>query len=355
MRKDQHSGHLQPSAGATPIRLRGTYSEASILLDDGVHQLLLKTFHSQSEPTSCGFTIGDAGEKGEGMFALRDLSTGSLILVEHPVLVVPYLIGLDVPLTDIYAAMLDGLPRELSDGFLQLSGGPDHNLESIVRLNALGIQLEVPDVPHAELTTHRALFLNTSKCNHSCGPNARWEWDTSTFRLFLSAVRPIMEGEEITIHYAPCTLPRHERHAILWDRYAFTCHCSYCSLSNDAVLYSDETRTSLGDFWSTLPSFEAWCLDSTLPDDMLIKLHIEALQMIKQEDLQVLDSERHVDAIAMCYGALADPEMFQAWAQRVRDAKVNLDPAQALVFVKWLSNPASFPAWGWKSTFSGRK
>ncbi|KAG6806305.1 hypothetical protein H0H93_003196, partial [Arthromyces matolae] len=65
---------------------------------------------------------------------------------------------------------------------------------------------------------------------------------------------------------------------------------------------------------------------------MLIKLHLDALLMIKQEGLQVLDSERHVDAIAMCYGALADVEMFRAWTERVRDAKVNNDPARALVF-----------------------
>ncbi|KAG6908572.1 hypothetical protein DXG01_004130 [Tephrocybe rancida] len=334
-------------------------SETSVMLDEGVDAMLPESFEPASGSPLYTFKIGDAGDKGRGMFALRDLPAGGLILVEHPIIVAPYLVGLGVPLADIYAELLDRLPLEMQKELLKLHSGDDHTLEDtleeIVRCNALGIQLKVPDVPHPEIKTHRAVFLNISRCNHSCGPNARWEWDTSTFSLYLSAVRPIIKGDEITVQYTPCTRPRHDRHAALQDQYGFTCRCSYCDLpSKDAVLHSDNTRIALSEFWSTLPPFEEWCIDHTLPDDMLVKMHLDALRMIKQEGLQVLDGERHVDAIAMCYGALADTEMFRAWTERVRDAKANTDPAQELVFAKWLSNPTSFPAWGWKKTFCGR-
>ncbi|KAG6816061.1 hypothetical protein H0H87_008893 [Tephrocybe sp. NHM501043] len=332
--------------------------ESSVLLDQGVESLLPETFQPACEAPLYTFEIGGAGDKGEGMFALRDMPAGSLILVEHPIIVAPYLVGLSVSLAEVYAKLLGRLPHRMRDEVLKLYSGDSHTLEEIIRCNALGIQLEVPDVPHPELTTHRAVFLHTSRCNHSCGPNARWEWDTTTFSLYLFTVRPIVKGEEITIQYIPSTYPRHERHASLQDQYGFTCCCSYCALpSQDAILHSDTTRVALGQFWKTLPPFEEWCLDQTLPDDRLVKLHLDALRMMKQEGLQVLDSERHVDAIAMCYGALADPDMFRAWTERVRDAKAMADPAQAqaLVFAKWLSNPTSFPAWGWRKTFCGRQ
>ncbi|KAG6852327.1 hypothetical protein C0991_000826 [Blastosporella zonata] len=329
--------------------------ETSVLLDQGVDRMLSEVFQPPCTPPPYTFEIGDAGDKGRGMFALRDLPAGSLILVEHPIMVAPYLVGLNVPLADIYADLLGRLPLELCKEVVKLYSGSHPTLEDIFCRNALGIQLQVPDDPHPELTTHRAVFLNTSRCNHSCGPNARWEWDTNTFALYLSAVRPILKGDEITIQYISATSPQHERHAVLQDQYGFLCHCSYCDLpSKAAVLHSDNTRILLSQFWNNLPSFEEWCVDQTLPDDVLVKLHLDALRMIKQEGLQVLDGERHVDAIAMCYGALADADMFRAWTERVRDAKVKADPAQALVFAKWLSNPITFPAWGWRKTLCGR-
>jgi len=90
-----------------------------------------------------------------------------------------------------------------------------------------------------------------------------------------------------------------------------------------------------------------------MPDDMLINAHGHALELIEREGLQVLDSGKHVDAIAMCYGALEDVEMFRMWTERVRELKVPANPNKALVFSKWLSNPMAFPAWGWRRTFCG--
>jgi uncharacterized protein YfaT (DUF1175 family) len=92
-----------------------------------------------------------------------------------------------------------------------------------------------------------------------------------------------------------------------------------------------------------------------MPDSALIDLHVNALQMIEQEGLQVLNCEKHVDAIAMCYGALEDVDMFRAWTRRIREVKLRTSPSQALVFAKWLSNPVAFPAWGWRKTFCGSR
>lgn len=330
------------------------------LLDESVERLLPDSFEPAIRSPMDLVEICNTGKNGFGMFARRDIPAQGLILVEHPVIITPYLVGLPTPLSDLYAQLFDRLPPKLHRDLMRLANckpAKEYSLsEGIVRTNAIGIQLDVPDVPHAELSTHRGLFLNTSRCNHSCSPNAKWDWDTATFSLSLSAVRPIRCGEEITIQYTSPVRPWEERQALLRSLYGFTCYCSACSLpSRRAILKSDQARATLDQFWSTLPTFEEWCLDASMPDDMLINAHAYALKLIEQEGLEVLDCGKHVDAIAMCYGALEDVEMFRPWTERVRDLKVRANPKQALVFAKWLSNPIAFPAWGWRRTFCGSK
>jgi len=92
-------------------------------------------------------------------------------------------------------------------------------------------------------------------------------------------------------------------------------------------------------------------MDGSMSDDALIRAHLDALDLIEQEGLEVLGREHHVDAIAMCYGALEDGEMFRMWTQAVRHVKARKNPEQAVVFTKWLSDPVAFPAWGWRKAF----
>jgi hypothetical protein len=114
--------------------------------------------------------IVNTGKKGFGMFARRDIPAQALILVEHPVVITPYLVGLATPLSDLYAQLFNRLPPKLYWDLMRLANCKSAEecspFEGIVCTNAIGIQLDVPDVPHPELSTHRAIFLNTSRCNH---------------------------------------------------------------------------------------------------------------------------------------------------------------------------------------------
>lgn len=356
-------------------------TECATLLDAGVENLLPDQFKPAYPSPADTFEIASAGKKGLGMFACRDIPTEGVILGEHPVIIVPYLVALPTPLSELYSQLFNRLPPTTYYDLMNLSNckgqNEDNLLEGIIRTNSIGVRLDVPDVPYPELSTHRAIFLNTSRCNHrfdvapisiytiisnyeltlhSCGPNAKWEWDAVSFCLYLTAVRPITSGEEITIQYIPVTRPRYERQATLRSLYGFSCRCNRCSLpSAEGVSLSDEARMELENFWAILPAFEQWCLDASMPDSALIDIHARALRLIEQEDLQVLNPEKHVDAIAMCYGALEDVEMFRAWTERVREVKLRTNPSQAIVFAKWLSNPMAFPAWGWRKTFCGSR
>ena len=114
--------------------------------------------------------------------------------------------------------------------------------------------------------------------------------------------------------------------------------------------YSETTLTS-----SPLPSFQKWCLDPSFTDDILINAHMRALQSIEQCGIHHptldKDSIKHFDSIAMCYAALEDADNFQKWMERVSEVRSRVNPKQKLVFSKWLSNPVTFPVWGWRRAF----
>lgn len=142
-----------------------------------------------------------------------------------------------------------------------------------------------------------------------------------------------------------------ERQDILSNFYGFKCLCPFC-VSEDDTRQSEPTRVSKNLDSISLPSFEKWCLDHSFPDDILINAHKHALQSAEQEDISTTKS-KHLDAIAMCYGALEDVDNFRIWMERVSEVRSRVKPEQKVVFSKWLSNPTTFPVWGWRRVFCG--
>ena len=166
-----------------------------------------------------------------------------------------------------------------------------------------------------------------------------------------------------------------DRQDILYNFYRFKCLCSLCGVAPSENIQSDilnrvstntETKqmTEIDSETTTpppvLPSFEKWCLDPTFPDDILINAHMRTLQFTDSEQgdhhhpTQDMDI-KHLDAIAMCYGALEDTDNFRKWLARVSEVRSKFRPEQKLVFSKWLSNPTKFPVWGWRRVFCGEE
>ncbi|KAF8809293.1 SET domain-containing protein [Phlegmacium glaucopus] len=358
-------------------------TECVSMLDTGVDSLLQRMFEKRppQPDTSMNVEIRASPGKGLGMFSRKEISNGEAFFIEYPTVITPYVIGLSVGLpalyADIFGRLSDPVFGEVMDlSYESLISGETKGVhEAIMRINALAIKLPVPGGEFSEIDTHRAIFLRTSRCNHSCGPNARWEWDLKRFALVLIAVRDIKEGEEITIPYIAPNMSSTERQDVLSNFYGFHCLCSFCTLPKNTKRQSDLARSTIASTWSTgnfkkspsttsppLPSFENWCLDPTFPDDIILNAHVRALQSIEREGLEILDISsgngdhhpardkgRHLDAIAMCYGALEDVDNFRVWIGRASEARSK--PDQKLVFKKWLSNPTSFPVWGWRKAF----
>lgn len=398
-------------------------------LDDGVHDIiadLLSQIQPTPPPTQPFFEIRDARDKGLGIFATAPISSRTTIFTEFPTIITPYLLGLSMPLAEMYTELFESLPKHAfalatslatshqDDIEIKLASQPPSLpppsfYEDIMQTNSVAVNLPVPsDVLHREITTHRALFLLLSRCNHSCNPNAVWSWDVSTLSLTVTALRPIALGEEITISYIPLDGDHTVRQQALKDVYGFDCTCDECTLppyeSDDRSIaveiveeQGDEPEYSCGsgrDENMVDPIFltlEEWCADSTLPNNILINAHKNALYYIEQQNLESLRSTRltvpllpeapvendrevqeywqaqtmytsmgpvsvtataqaidhHVEVIAMCYGALGDVTNFRNWIAIAKEARVRngANPEQKVVFNRWLANPSCFPLW----------
>ncbi|KAF5350129.1 hypothetical protein D9756_009122 [Leucocoprinus leucothites] len=376
-------------------------SMGASFLDDGVHDILAGLIEELPDSVSKApsHEIRDAREKGLGMFATSFIPPRGFIFDEHPVILAPYLLGVSVPLAEMYTELFESLPKSAFAYATSLATShqddvrpksasappslpPPSFYEDIMQTNSVAIDLLVPtNTPYHELTTHRALFLLLSRCNHSCDPNAVWSWDSSTLMLTLTALRPIAPGEEITISYISLSGNHAAQRAQLKALCGFDCTCEECTLpsyvaASTGSVYADKpveiTRAVTGAHCSKrddntsgcdLPTFEEWYQDSTLPDTILINAHKNALYRIEQErpassylgvsgrsprstplstTAQLMD--HHVEAIAMCYGALGDVTNFRKWIVIAKESRTQ--HKDKVVFSGWLSNPSSFPLWG---------
>lgn len=86
------------------------------------------------------------------------------------------------------------------------------------------------------------LFLNISRINHSCIPNANTGDISDTMRVV--AIRPISMGEEIFISYHTMmnAMTQTQRLNYLHWSYGFQCRCIACSLDGEKAWLSDGRR-----------------------------------------------------------------------------------------------------------------
>ncbi|KAF9264285.1 SET domain-containing protein [Marasmius fiardii PR-910] len=310
--------------------------------------------YSNTRPCSNTYQVSlcnsntDRRSAGYGILATRNIPRGGVILVERPVLVVS---STTFAAGDNVDQLLDSNVRtavfNLTDAHTTKS--TESTLEGILKTNGLKVEIGSKKCI--------GLFLDMSRVNHSCGPNAMWRWDPFSFSVVLEAVRPISSGSEITIPYIDCLQPRSERRRQLKVLYGFDCFCQHCDVhwsASKVSAQSDVNRQELREFGSGsshdgVPSFDAWYSDKTSSDDGLIKLHLWALQTRAQEGVELFAYKKHIDVIAMCYGALEDVENFRCWTERAKNASLEVkSESEMAVLEKWIEDPRRFPVWGWR-------
>ncbi|KAF7374781.1 SET domain-containing protein [Mycena sanguinolenta] len=346
-----------------------TVTACAMLLDAPVIPLLPRPLAAPpqnfSPPT---FYIADAGVKGAGMFAARDIPAGGLILVDRPIAVVPS--DVDAPWKrEAFDALLPRISQISRDALLALANCKPLSecpvVEGIALTNAVQIDLPVPLL--AALQEYGGVFPNVSRANHrfsispislaraainpdfcSCGLNASVKWDLKSFSVSMYALRPIRAGDEIVQQYVDVLSPRAERRAHL-ARYDFECMCKHCDLPDeDAVTRSDAARAELRNWRHLQPRFLPWSTDMCRADDAIIVSNLRALALIEQEGLYGLQVP-FMEEIALSYAVLGDESRFREWAQQVVDLCAGQDPERSARFAGWIADPQSYKQWGWRA------
>ncbi|KAF7315428.1 SET domain-containing protein [Mycena indigotica] len=339
-------------------------NEISTLLDKAVLDLLpIDHFSSPLTLSSEAIEFRSTNSsRGVGAFSVCPIPSATLIHVEYPVTVVQNtLVLLDLSSSEVYRELFRRVPQRLLPALMSLCNSQPASSkldpeEAILRTNAIGISLPLPKSFGADSTGHNAVFLQASRFNHSCAPNATARFDPESFTLTVHALRPIKKGEELFISYIDLTSPsmatRDTRRAELLHLYHFSCCCAICSLSD--VSESDTRRlrinqTSQSDIFAP---FSAWYSNPNRTRqglDSVMTFYLKATNDMAKEGLVYrFRYYLHLILLAGCYAAIKDTRNFRSWLGKARDVANSsyLASKEAEKLFHYIMNPTTFPAWG---------
>ncbi|KAJ7032706.1 hypothetical protein C8F04DRAFT_1003440 [Mycena alexandri] len=198
-------------------------------------------------PAEPAFAIRESGVHGVGMFATRPIARGELILRERPTFVLNNYLSVHIDQHHaIYESALAGLSSSAQAAVCNLhSSFPEtpemSRMRGIILTNAISVSL-----PHDSTIRYHGICPRLCRANHSCVPNAHLSHVSETFECKLIAIRPIAEGEEITVsNLDSLSVSRAERREYLQERYKFECHCAACGLPEAEVAKSDTRRAAV--------------------------------------------------------------------------------------------------------------
>ena len=190
------------------------------------------------------FRIADSNGRGLGAFTVRPLKRGDLILTESPLFSVR---GHEVLST------IKALPLHKCQQFLSLHNG--HADSGLFKNPLIGTYQTNSIAMDDELA---GIFLQASRFNHSCSPNARYSWNSTLQHIRIHALLDIPIGDEIFVSYLSARnvygSTRQARKAQL-SRFGFVCTCAACSLQGAAGAASDDRRTEVARLWESIPWF----------------------------------------------------------------------------------------------------
>ncbi|KAH6711984.1 hypothetical protein BKA61DRAFT_609385 [Leptodontidium sp. MPI-SDFR-AT-0119] len=292
----------------------------------------------ESVPDKKLWEVVDIPGKGKGIIVTQNITPGTLLLSEAPLIKTDVVQSLTTAEQDLENA-LGKLSISEQENFRTLhTNFPENTKEKligIIRSNAY------PLGPDTEVG---GLFADIARINHSCLPNAVQHWDELLGKQTIYAVRPIANGEEITTCYQPSGTSS-KRKEILKEFFKFDCTCELCSLPPDELKASDE-RIS-----------QAEKLDETIGNSK--KVHFEPDEVMKCArslyELYELDgikdgrlSRLYYDVFQMCnmHGDLARARCFAKYysdAKKMAEGPASMNVLEMRPYVK---NPQKHDSFG---------
>lgn len=196
-------------------------------------------------PDNPYYTVRAVPSQGYGCFATTVIKRGTRILAESPLLTVP---EADYMHADVEASFsklsaknqllyftlhsahsqdpaswptkihpsVTGKERERIREQHEARMGKSASLVSIFQTNCM------------EMNGGAAVYVHTSRFNHSCNPNAYFSWNAAIGKETIHVIREIRKGEQITVSYIDLAVDKEVR---LWQlkHYGFVCDCEACT------------------------------------------------------------------------------------------------------------------------------
>ncbi|KAL4794786.1 SET and MYND domain protein [Aspergillus venezuelensis] len=156
-------------------------------------------------------------------------------------------------------------------------------------LSAFGAKLDVNSFNLTNALYDRiGLYLHpyAALLNHSCDYNAVAGFDGD--ELYIKAIRPIAENEQITISYIDTTYPKRIRQKELRERYFFSCQCAKCSSANEPPGPAGDAANAAEKAYSLLESGNAG-VDKSKLDTITKSLITSRLSKTQQPFVSILD------------------------------------------------------------------
>jgi len=262
-----------------------------------------------------GYKISNAGDKGLGAFALQMFRRGNLIIAEAPLFSIHKQDdGGPIDFQSV-AAAVDSLSSEEVQKYVSLKNA-----------DAEGKRYANPFLGIYSTNAYETgsggqgrIFLEVSRFNHSCLPNARTSWNPDINRMRIYALRDIALGEEIFVSYLASRnvygSSRAERQNRLMSRYMFTCACTACGLQGPAAVASDERRLQIKKLWDSVPYF--------LPQETHHRLLaiVQAIHLLEKEGYTADYDDFTNDAAAIC-AFHSDWASAKYWATKTYESRV---------------------------------
>jgi len=241
--------------------------------------------------------------KGIGVRAQRDIGKGELLLDEFPVLYYVYKEHGDALYKYEAFSKFKNLSIGEQEDIMKLENSKPDVGEMVPELEKMFNEdpkfkkwLGIMVTNQVKLKENsRGLFLNASRFNHNCVPNANYETLGSNVRI--SAVRNILKGEELCISYIRdpyCFEVSHNKHPTIENikdylkfSYGFDCICELCSMNEEQREEIDRHRMKYMELYNRIDGFP------TLSDSNQLNLLLELFEEMEKGKVFSLDLTSH--------------------------------------------------------------
>ena len=205
--------------------------------------------------------------KGLGMFARKLIPRGTRILVDECLLNLPAPKAL---LMDIEQAF-DHLSRREQEAYMKLHCPDRPGRSPVVR---------IWEANCFRVGQGGGIFLRASRINHSCTPNANFDWNANIRRETVRAIIDIPANEEITISYCMPYTDRYHRQKKL-EAYGFDCTCTPCAQDTATGSASEARRCRMAELHREITKFR----DDSRSGEVELRARLELINLLEIEGL----------------------------------------------------------------------